>query len=85
MQVAVHDPQPYNKPVMGKARTKVRSETFRLTETASKLLQACADTAGISKAAVLEQAIRDYARKSKVTLPAQEAPEVVAPAVLPES
>lgn len=69
MQVAVQRPPSYNGAKMARQKTKVRSETFRLTETASRLLLACADDKGISKAAVLEQAIRDYARKSRVTLP----------------
>lgn len=75
MQIAVHQPRQYNAGRMAKIRTKVKSEAFRLTETASLLLLACAESAGISKAAVLEQAIRDYAKKKGVTLPAKSTTE----------
>ena len=69
MQIAVQPPPSYNAERMAKVKTKVKSETFRFTETASTLLLSCAEAAGISKAAVLEQAIRDYAKKKGITLP----------------
>lgn len=68
MQVAVPGASAYNKPVP-KEKTKTSSETFRLTETASILLSECARAAGVSKAAIIEQAIRDTARRAGVTLP----------------
>jgi hypothetical protein len=68
MQVAVHGASAYNKPVP-KEKTKTSSETFRLTETASLLLSECARVAGVSKAAIIEQSIRDTARRAGVTLP----------------
>ena len=68
MQVAVQGTPPYNKPVP-KEKTKTSSETFRLTETASLLLSECARVAGVSKAAIIEQAIRDTAKRAGVTLP----------------
>lgn len=68
MQVAVQDTSPYNGAVP-KGKNKTSSETFRLTETASVLLEECAKAAGISKTAVIEQAIRDTAKRAGVTLP----------------
>lgn len=75
MEVAVPLAGTYNAGAMSKVRTKVNPESFRLTDTASKLLQSCADEAGISKAAVLEQAIREYAKRKGVTLTSQQPSE----------
>ena len=68
MQIAVPGALPYNADKMATTKTKVKSETFRLTATASLLLAACAEAKGISKAAIIEQVIRDYAKREKITL-----------------
>lgn len=40
--------------------------SFTLSETARRLLEATADKLGVSQTAVLELAIRDYAKREKV-------------------
>jgi hypothetical protein len=67
MQVAVPVHPLYNEG-MTKEKTKISPETFRLTAVASQLLAACAQEAGVSKASIVEQAIRMYAKSQKVTI-----------------
>jgi len=43
-----------------------KPSTFRLSQTALGLVERLANESGVSKAAILEMAIRDYAQKSGV-------------------
>lgn len=68
MEVAACVVASYNRRTMPKTKTKTVPTSFRLTETAATLLAACASQGGISQAAVLETAIREYAKRRGVTL-----------------
>ena len=68
MQVAACVAASYNRRTMPKTKTKTVQTSFRLTETAAALLAACASQGGLSQAAVMETAIREYAKRKGVTL-----------------
>lgn len=72
MEVAVESQRAYNARTMPKVKTKTAAVSFRLTEDAARLLAASARERGVSQVAVLEEAIRDYAKAHKVKLPALE-------------
>lgn len=75
MEVAAVGARSYNVGKMPKVRTKVKALSFRLTDFADRLLEKCAEVGGVSKASVLETAIREYAKKRGVTLVEVEAPK----------
>lgn len=51
---------------------KTKPQAFRLTATAATLLEECARVAGVSKVAIMEQSIRDTARRAGVSVPMKQ-------------
>ncbi len=66
MEVAVACAASYNGGKMPKTRTKTAALSFRVTEATAETLAACARAMGLSQVAVLEIAIRAYARRQDV-------------------